>query len=222
MTFMMSSNQGDRECCCRMTAVIIAGGQSRRMQRDKALIKVGDLCLIEYVLRALTPLFSEVFINANSPETYACFGVPVIQDLLPNIGPLGGIHTALTTAATEYVFCVACDMPLLQPPLIRLMQQRVIGYDALVPHTPDGFHPLHAIYATRCLGEIEKLLHERLFKVAALFPRVNTIFLEEREIRNVDPNLYSFLNLNTQEEFETFQQFLLNITPDIIESNDLL
>ena len=189
-----------------MTAVIIAGGQSRRMRREKALIEVGGLCLIEYVLHALTPLFSEIFINANSPETYKRFGVPVIQDLLPDSGPLGGIHAALSAARSEYVFCVACDMPLLQPPLIRLMQQQVVGYDALVPHTADGFHPLHAIYATRCIGDIEKLLQERIFKVSALFAHIQTKFFDEPEIRRIDPELRSFLNLNTQEELRAFQR----------------
>jgi len=189
-----------------MTAVIIAGGQSRRMRRDKALIEVGGICLIEHVLHALKPLFSEIFINANAPNIYRRFGVPVVHDILPDSGPLGGIHTALTAARSEYVFCVACDMPLLQPPLIRLMQQQVSGYDALVPHTADGFHPLHAIYATRCLVEIEKLLQERLFKVSALFDHIHTKFLEETDIRSVDPELQSFLNLNTQEEFEAFQR----------------
>ena len=189
-----------------MTAVIIAGGQSRRMRRDKALIELGGICLIEHVLHALKPLFSEMFINANSPDIYSRFGVPVIQDILPDSGPLGGIHAALTAARSEYIFCVACDMPLLQPSLIRLMQQRVVGYDALVPHTADGFHPLHAIYAARCTGEIEKLLQERVFKVSALFARIQTKFLEETEIRRIDPELRSFLNLNTREELQAFQR----------------
>ncbi len=176
------------------------------MQTEKAFIELGGICLIERVLDALASVFSDILINTNSPETYARFGVPVIQDIWPDCGPLGGIHTALTSARSEYVFCVACDMPSLHPPLIRLMQRRVIGCDALVPRTADGFHPLHAIYATRCIGEIEKLLQQRIAKVSALFPHIKAKFLTESEMRNVDPELSSLLNLNTQKELEAFKK----------------
>lgn len=185
-----------------MTAVIIAGGQSRRMRTDKAFIEIEGKRLIERVLEAISPLFSEIFINSNKPELFEEWGCPVIPDIFPEKGALGGIYTGLMHARAPYVFCVACDMPLLNQNLIRFMQQRIDGDEVLVPKTPDGLHPLHAIYSRRCARIIEELLQKNRFKISCLFPLVRTKFLTEQHIRQFDPTLESFLNVNTFEDLQ--------------------
>ena len=191
-----------------MTAVVIAGGKSLRMKSDKAFVSVGGAPLIERVLQVITPLFSEVWINSNSPEAYARWKFTVFPDIFPHKGALGGIYTALTYSCTEYTFCVACDMPALNPKLIRFMQEQVNGCDALIPRTPDGFHPLHAIYSKRCCTIIEELLEANQLKIAALFDRVHTRYLTSEQIRQFDPNFESFVNLNTLEELENARKRL--------------
>ena len=172
------------------------------MNADKAWLDLGGKRLIERVFDVIAPMFAEVMINANAPEGFEQFDCPVIQDIFPDRGPLGGIYTALRRAHFEQVFCVACDMPLLNSALIRLMQQEIGGYDALVPRTADGWYPLHAVYAVRCVGVMEEALRQGIFKVSALFSRLNLRTLEESDIRRVDPHLLSFINLNTLEELE--------------------
>jgi molybdopterin-guanine dinucleotide biosynthesis protein A len=183
-----------------MTAVVIAGGQSRRMRTDKAFIEIGGKRLIERVLDVIVPLFSQVYINSNKPEYYQEWGIPVIQDLVKDKGALGGIYTGLVQASTDYVFCVACDMPSLNRDLIRYMTEQVKGFDVLVPKAPDGFYPLHAVYAKRCIPFIEEMFRNNTLKISGLFAKVSTGYLTVDQISLFDPTLESFLNVNTLQE----------------------
>ena len=185
-----------------MTAVVLAGGQSQRMRADKAFVSFGGKTLIERVMTVLTPLFEEIVINSNSPEAYTSLGLPVIPDIFPGKGALGGIYSGLVQAKTRHIFCAACDMPFLEQRFIRYMQQQAYDYDVLVPHTPDGFHPLLAIYSKRCQGVIEELLHNHKLKISLLFPRVRTRYITAHEIQQFDPYYDSFLNVNTPEDLE--------------------
>ncbi len=185
-----------------MTAVVLAGGQSQRMKTNKAFLHVGETPLIQRVMTVLTPLFTNILINTHSPESYTALGLPVIPDVVPGKGALGGIYSGLLHADTDYVFCAACDMPFLEPTLIRYMQSQTAGYDLLVPHAPDGFHPLHAIYSTRCQGVIEEFLDNDRLKISHLFSRVRTRYITVDEIQRFDPHYDSLLNINTPEDLE--------------------
>lgn len=178
------------------------------MQTDKAFVTVGGMLLIERVLQVITPLFSEILINSNTPDAYAAWNIPVVPDILPHKGALGGIYTALTHSTSEYTFCVACDMPLLNAEFIRFMQDYVQGYDALIPRTPEGFHPLHAIYAKRCCKIIPELLAHNRLKISNLFDLVNTRYVMPSHMRQFDPELEFFTNLNTLEEVENLRKRL--------------
>lgn len=181
-----------------MTAVIIAGGKSQRMQMDKALLTVGGKRLIERVLDVIVPLFPAVLINSGMPQYYKEWGVPIVPDIFPGKGVLGGIYTALVHAKTEYVFCVACDMPSLHRDVIRYMiDASANGADVVVPKTADGFHPLHAIYSKRCEPIISESLFRDQLKISAIFPKVRAIYISEPELRHFDPTLELLRNINT-------------------------
>jgi len=188
-----------------MTAVIIAGGQSRRMQTDKAFVKVGGKWLIERVIEAITPLFDEVLINTNTPAKYQGWGLPAVPDVWPDKGALGGIYTALRAATHPTVFCVACDMPTLNRNVIRLIQAQAAHWDVVVPRLPDGLHPLHAIYTKPCAEPIHGLLARDSLKIAPLFELVRTHYLAAEAIRQIDPHFRSFANLNTHEDLQRAQ-----------------
>ena len=179
------------------------------MKTDKAFVDIGGKRLIERVLDELIPLFPRIFINSNTSEGYEELGFPVIADIFPNKGALGGIYSALVRSDSKYVFCVACDMPSLNGELIQFMQRQVEGCDVLVPQAPDGLHPLHAIYSKRCCQVIRELLLMDKLKISELFHRVQTQYLPESDIRRFDPNFESFRNLNTLHDLhlarETFQ-----------------
>ncbi len=188
--------------------MILVGGQSRRMRTEKALIEVGGKRLIDRVLDVIAPLFSHIVINSNMPALYREWDLPVITDILEGKGVLGGIYTGLVYARTDHVFCVACDMPLLNRDLIRYMTESVDNFDALIPKTPDGLQPLHAIYSKRCMTSVEELLHKNILKISELFPKVRSRYITEEQIRLFDPAFESFLNLNTWQDVVAARQKL--------------
>ncbi len=193
-----------------LSAAILAGGQSRRMGQDKALLEVEGRTLIEYVLEPVRTVADEVLIVASDRPEYEQFGCRVVADRFPQSGSLGGIYTAVSEAAHNYCLVLACDMPFVNTDLSRYMAAKERAYDALVPSLPpdrsdQGDHEtletLHAIYSKACLPAIERQLNAGVFKVIGFFSEVNVKKLSEEEIHEFDPHLLSFFNANTPEEF---------------------
>jgi molybdopterin-guanine dinucleotide biosynthesis protein A len=184
-----------------MVGIVNAGGRSTRMGTNKALLRLGGKTLIERVLETLRAVFLEVILLSNDPEAFRHLGVPVFADLIPDVGPLGGIYTGLTVASAGSAFFAACDMPFLDPKLIAYMRDYPGPYDVLVPRTRDGFQPLHAVYTKACLPKIASLIEARVFKIDRLFPEVTVSYVDEDTIRTFDPDLLCLLNVNEPHEF---------------------
>lgn len=185
-----------------MTGAVLAGGRSTRMGANKALLEVGGVRIIEGLLHAIRPLFPEVMIVANDQDAYAEFGLPVFSDRIPEKGSLGGIYTALFHSAFPQTFCIACDMPFPNPAVIAYLCDGASGYDVVVPRTPDGYQPLHAVYGKACLPHMEAMIRADRLKIDRLFPAVRVRTVEEDELRRLDPSLRCFVNVNTREELE--------------------
>jgi molybdopterin-guanine dinucleotide biosynthesis protein A len=142
----------------------------------------------------------------NTPQEYEFLGISMVADDIQDAGALGGILTALSHSPYERNLVVACDMPLLSPPLLSYLASLPDGNDALVPRWtgPDGhrhIETLHTIYSTRCIVPIRKRIAEGKLKVADLLDDVSVRYVEEEELRQYDPQLHSFYNINTPEEF---------------------
>src|SRR5262249_11526219 len=106
----------------KITGVIQAGGRSERMGgRPKALIELGGRRIIGRVLAAPTPTFDNVLVVTNTPELYGFLGLPMVGDVYPEHGSLGGIYSGLQAAAGQAAFTVACDMPFLHPDVVKLV-----------------------------------------------------------------------------------------------------
>ena len=103
-------------------------------------------------------LFEEIIIITNQRERYRYLGVNVYEDLIPNLGALGGLYTGIARSSFPYSFVIACDMPYLKRPVIEHLAKRTEGYDVIIPKTEDGLEPLHAIYSKHCLEAVEKIL----------------------------------------------------------------
>jgi molybdopterin-guanine dinucleotide biosynthesis protein A len=185
-----------------MTGVVLAGGRSTRMGTNKALLEFGGARLIERLIRTTRPLFREIAIIANDPETYAYLGIPIWPDRIPGKGSLGGIYTAVHYSTFPQIFCIACDMPFPNPTVIAYLRDLASGYDVVVPRTADGYQPLHAVYSKTCLSLMEAMIHADRLKIDGLFPAVRLRTVEEHELRPMDPSLLCFVNVNTQEELE--------------------
>ncbi|HVJ49750.1 MAG TPA: molybdenum cofactor guanylyltransferase [Desulfitobacterium sp.] len=192
-----------------MTGILLAGGKSSRMGKNKAFLEVNGKPLIERNLELLKSIFTEVFISSNTPELYNCYREKVVQDRYPGSGPLGGLHACLEEVRTEYAFFVACDIPMLDPELIRFMASLTEAYECVVPQTEDGLHPLFAFYNKSCLLRIEEFLQAGHFKVIDLIPQLSVRYVQEKELaRFGDPRLL-LCNVNTPEEWIRFQKKLV-------------
>ncbi|MCY4465602.1 MAG: molybdenum cofactor guanylyltransferase [Chloroflexi bacterium] len=186
---------------------IIAGGQSRRMGRDKAFVQLGGKALIEHVIERTADLGqAETLLITNSPTAYAHLQLPMHGDALPGKGSLGGIYTALFAAKSEFVLVLACDMPFVKSSLLRYMIEQIDDdCDIVVPRV-DGYpQGIHAIYRKTCLQPIrEQLLRDRL-KIIGFYPAVRVTYLDEADYAAHDPLAQSFTNLNTPTELEEAQ-----------------
>jgi len=185
-----------------MTGAVLAGGDSTRMGTNKALLPFGGVRIIERIIRRIRPLFAEILIVANEPDPYADLGLPIFPDRIQGKGPLGGIYSAVFHSASPHTFCVACDMPLLNPAVVAYVRDMAVGYDVVVPRTPDGYQPLHAVYSKACLGHMESMIRNDRLKIDRLFPAVRVRVVTEEELRPMDSGLDCFVNINTREELE--------------------
>ena len=186
-----------------LTLVIQAGGESRRMGADKALLPFLGQPLILRPLRRLAVVADEVLVTSNQPEKYQFLGLTPIPDLLPGFGALSGLYTALSVASHPYVAVVACDMPFASPELfaIELALLRESGADAVIPCSDAGTEPFHAVYRREtCLPYIRAALEAGKRRVDAWFSQVNIRYLKPAEFLAYDPDQRAFLNINTPEE----------------------
>ena len=197
-----------------LSGVILAGGKSRRMGKDKAFLEVGGRMLIQRVLDVVTALCDDVVIVTNTPERYAPFGARLVRDIFPGAGALGGLYTGLHAARHARSVVVACDMPFLNRGLLQYMADLAREFDAVIPALgsvrPDlsdtsnarkwGLHPLHAVYGKACLMPIERAIQQGDLRVIAFLPEVRVRFVGPEEVERFDPEGRSFFNANTPEE----------------------
>ena len=128
------------------SAAILAGGKSRRFGSNKALAPWFNGYVIDAVVRAAMGACRKVIIIADEPEPYSYSGLPIFPDVLPGLGPLAGLQSALRHAKAERIFLLGCDMPLLNSELLNLMWEIPTWAPVVIPGTPHGLEPLHAIY----------------------------------------------------------------------------
>ena len=185
-----------------ITGVILAGGQSRRMGQPKALLPWQGRTLIDAVVDRLQPVVNEVLIVAKDTAPLAGRGARVVADLRPEPHPLTGLYTGLLLARYDVSFVCACDMPWLDPDMIRRLHGLLDGYDAVAPQHPNGrVEPLHALYARRCAAVLARWPQTG--------PRTLLDFLGQLYVRIAPPQALdgvegwaqSLTNLNTPAEY---------------------
>lgn len=186
-----------------IAGVILAGGKSSRMGKDKALIGFQGEKLIERTMRTFKSLFPDVMIVTNTPLDYLDQDARIATDIIPGKGPLGGIYTGLFLSPREYAFVAACDLPFFNPDFIRYMVGRIGTYDIVVPETENGPEPLHAIYSRKCLTRIEALIREDRLKVTGFFKSFRTLRITPQEYGGFEPGKRMFYNVNTLSDLES-------------------
>ncbi len=192
------------EAAAAVTGVLLAGGQSRRLGRDKRLEPFAGQPLIARVAGRLGEVCQELVAvvagEAGAPSLPLPPGARVVPDAYPGKGSLGGIYSGLAAASHPWAVVVACDMPFLSVRLLRHLLSLREGFDAVVPVIEGYPEPAHAAYSKTCLPVIQRQLERGELKIARFFGQVRVRQVPEDEVRRFDPELHSFFNINTPED----------------------
>jgi len=165
--------------------------------RNKAMLSIGGVRILDRVLASFRGLFEEVLLVSNDPLVCLTWDLPVMSDLFALPSSLTGIHTGLFYATSPHVFFAACDAPFLQPRMVDLLVGQIEPHwDVVVPRTRKGWEPVCAVYSRRCLRVIERRLFARDFRISDLFRRLRVKTVPEDVLRLHDPDLVSFFNIN--------------------------
>jgi molybdopterin-guanine dinucleotide biosynthesis protein A len=211
------------------TGIILAGGENKRMPVLKAFIEVEGKKIIEKNLKIMRQLFNEIFIVTNQPELYTYLGVPMLGDVYNIRGPMTGVLTALMNSSNKWIFVSACDMPFINPDFIRFMaderynpaclaivdreRKRDLGtisdagiYDAVVPLVNYKAEPLFAFYSNKVMNSLEQfvLTGKKSIKYFLLNHDKRVKYITSEEVKNIDPEARSFINLNTPEDIDLY------------------
>ena len=194
-----------------VTGVLLAGGRSRRMGRDKRALELEGSSLLQRSLSVIGKLFSEVLVVTAAPEPgIVPPGSRQVTDLIPNCGSLGGLMTGLSHASHQRVFVAACDMPLLNPDVIRWLCQVDPEADVVIANPAQGIQPMHAVYSKQCLPWLESMAKEGRLKIQDIVGAqgLTVRVILDDEVRGRDPQGLSFLNVNTPADLEFARKLL--------------
>jgi molybdopterin-guanine dinucleotide biosynthesis protein A len=183
--------------------VILAGGLSRRMGRDKASLPAGDGTLIEHLASRLAPVVEETIVVGGSGR-HQLAGVMVVDDRYPGLGPLAGMHAGLLAARYPYVWVVGCDVPDAEPGLVALLRALAGDADAVVPLVDAEPQGVCALYQRALAARIEALLKAGERRIKALLAASNVRYVAPEMLRVIDPDLRSFRNINTPADYEAW------------------
>jgi molybdopterin-guanine dinucleotide biosynthesis protein A len=174
---------------------------------NKAFLKLGDQTLIEVVIERIARVCAEVLVVAGDAQPYAGLGVAAVEDRYRGVGVLGGLHAGLEAATHDMTLVVGCDMPFLNPDLLRAFASWAEAFDAAVLRHGEQQHvePLHAAYRRSCLPAIETAIQSKRRRIVSFFPQVRVRYVTQEQVISFDPYLHSFRNINTPQEWKATQ-----------------
>jgi molybdenum cofactor guanylyltransferase len=186
----------------KCSGIILAGGLSKRLNgRDKAMIEIHGKRILDHIHAVYSEIFNEIILVTNTPLAYLNWNMLTVTDLFPVRSSLTGIHAGLFYASRPFVFVSACDAPFLKPELVHLLiSQARSGFDAVMPETANGLEPLCAVYSKSCLNTIETHIRQEKLKIQWVFHKSRINRISEARLRKADPDLISFVNINTPED----------------------
>src|SRR5579884_1509529 len=188
-----------------VTGVLLAGGQSKRMGQDKRFLELDGESLVARAVRLYRTLFDDiVIVVAKDPERFLTLGTRVVTDVVPDCGSLGGLYTGLASAHYPRIFAAACDMPFLNPVVVRAVTEFEIESDVVMVRLVTGLQPTHGVYRSTCLPHMKAMIDARDLTIQNLLTRsgLHVTIVPEERIRPLDPQLLSFLNVNTPSDLE--------------------
>jgi len=191
----------DHNSCAAVTGVILAGGKSTRMRRDKALLVVDGQTLFERAQAFLRRFFTQILIAGDRPDL-ASADIPAVADIYPG-SALGGLYTGLQAAKTDWIFVLPCDMPYPNEQILYALLAARENVDAVVPRTPAGYEPVFALYHKNCLTPMENLLQQGNYRIFDFYQQI--------AIRYLDPPALpagwqrALINVNTPQQLAALE-----------------
>jgi molybdopterin-guanine dinucleotide biosynthesis protein A len=202
-----------------MKALILAGGENKRLPVIKGFLEIKGRRIIELNIELLKGIFDCVIISTNDPGLYFYLGVPMVGDIVKYKGPMTGILSALVTLEVPDIFVTACDMPFINPKLIRYIVDKWTknkenlslvtrhsslrgGWDAAIPVFDNKSQPLFGIYSRKVIRSMEETIKNGSRSLREFLKKLDVLYISEDEVRTIDPEGRSFVNINTLEDYE--------------------
>ncbi len=180
------------------TAIILAGGDSRRMGQDKAMLAFAGQPLIQTVIDSLKPLFAVTILSVQQPRPE--IALPQVCDSQAHGGPLSGLVSTLAQITTPWAFVVGCDMPFVSPALVEQLAAHRAQYQAVVPVVHGRLQPLAAFYSSSCVATMRASLSLGDKSLSGAISHLNVCYVDEAEMLRTDPQLRSFFDLDTPQD----------------------
>lgn len=186
----------------RCSGVILAGGENKRFSgQNKAFIDVCGTPVLDRIYRLFAELFDEIILVTKDPGKYLHFNMQIVTDFFNIPSSLTGIHAGLFYSSHPFAFFTACDTPFLKKELIQTILAAIDPqFDAVIPETSKGMEPLCAAYSKKSLSIIEHHLLQDKLKIMRIFKKRRIKRISERILREIDPDLESFFNINTPDD----------------------
>lgn len=185
-----------------LTAIILAGGKSSRIgsDQDKAMLKLNGKRLIDIVISKLKHIVGGNIIIVGPPEKHPS-SKQVVPDLFNQKGLMVGLYSGLQASASQYNLVVGCDMPFLKVELLQYMRGKIDSNHIIIPRYAKSYiEPLCAIYSKDCLEVMKRNIEAGILSIRRIFPYLKVKYIEEEEIKRVDPDFNSFFNINYKED----------------------
>ncbi len=185
-----------------MDALILAGGENKRLPITKGFIEMNSKKILESNIEILNGIFDRVIISTNNPELCFYLGVPMVGDVLKHRGPMTGIFSVLNIPEISKVFVTACDMPFIKSELIKYIVDKWSGKrDAIVPIFDNEPQPLLGIYSKTIAQKMEQSIKNGERSLKRFLRRINVLYIEEKDVRAIDPEGRSFVDINTIDDY---------------------
>lgn len=190
------------------TAIVLAGGKSHRMGREKALLPIGDKTIIEILIDKLKPLFPKIILSTNTPNDFLFLKIKMVEDFYKNAGPLGGIHAGLVESNTEKNFIISCDLPLMETDMINFICNFETDNKIKVCKIGDHIEPTFGVYSKSIVDDLEVLLNLHLQHGLDIKELSVQNLIDKVGAEIIDPTYLPFYNNDVFYNMNTFEDYL--------------
>ncbi|MGM0410788.1 MAG: molybdenum cofactor guanylyltransferase [Bacillota bacterium] len=191
-----------------MNAILLAGGESSRFGSNKAFVEINNQLMVEKIVKKLKVNFDKIYLVVQNKDDYSFLKeIVILEDVVPAIGPLGGLYTGLKYSDQEKNYLTACDMPFLEENYIKYLKSYNKDYDVLVAKYNGYFEPFAGVYKKSSLKAIQKLLIEEKYKIKDFYDIINLKIISEKKIKEIADPKKIYFNINYKSDLEKMNKF---------------